>query len=801
MQLTREERQLAWLMRASAFIFSAETLVYLLPALIGDSRDTWGALPFVINSFLKAGLIGGVCFVAAADIRRFERVVSLVVVGLALWVPAGVLVLVFGHHGQTVDLAGFNVEMTWILVGGVVFEGGLAAMYAFFHRRALRAANDTRYLSAGQFRTLSSVAETLLWSSPDEGPPPELTPDEVARRADHYLAGFAARRKWVMKAALVGINLYPLLFAKPTFTLMGLEERRVFLEKRFGEDVARRRIGSLRRWLIQGMVRLAQQVVYLGFYSDERTWPAVGYVPFSKRPAAAGVERKRRSGLKVESAKDVEDEPRSEVVVVGSGAAGAVISYRLAEAGHDVLLLERGPYVDPADFSEDEVEMLTTLYRDGAVQLARDFKLQVLQGMCVGGTTVVNNAVSIEPPPRVLERWRQTTGGRLDLDRVQAGIDSISRLLRIGPQGPPHGADFPLGVHKLIEGLDKLREEDPSAPSATPIQANIHDCLGCGYCNIGCAYGRKLSMLDTLLPQAQASTRGSLRIVADAAVERIETSRGQVSELRVQANGRRVRVNGDRYVLSAGAINSSYLLGRSGLGGPMVGRGLSFNVGSPVTAEFDEPMDTYAGLQITHVIEPGAGGPDVIMETWFNPVVSQAMAMPGWFEQHRRNMRAYNRMAATGVLVGTESNGRVAKALFGGADVVYEPTESDLRRLVEGLKLVGRIYLKAGAKKVMPSTFQYHAFTTEEQLERLDEIVRTNEDIQLGTGHPQGGNSLGAEPTVGPVDPVGFRVHGVENLHLCDASVFPTSLGVNPQLTTMALAEYASQEIHDALTR
>ena len=75
------------------------------------------------------------------------------------------------------------------------------------------------------------------------------------------------------------------------------------------------------------------------------------------------------------------------------------------------------------------------------------------------------------------------------------------------------------------------------------------------------------------------------------------------------------------------------------------------------------------------MFEPGRGGPDVVMETWFNPVVSQALAMPGWFDQHRRNMRAYDRMAATGVLVGTESNGRVEKALFGGADVVYEPTD------------------------------------------------------------------------------------------------------------------------------
>jgi choline dehydrogenase-like flavoprotein len=799
-QLTKEERQLAFVMRASAFIFSAETLVYLLPALIGDSPG-WGQLPFVVNSFLKAGLIGGVCFVAAADVRRYERAVSLVVVGLALWVPAGVLILIFGEHGQHVDLAWFdNVSMTLILWCGVVFEGALAVMYAVLHRRAFRAWHEIRYLSAGQFRTLASVAEALLWSSSaSAGPPPELTPDEVAQNADRYLADFAARRKWVMRIALVGINFYPLMFAKPAFTLMGLEERRAFMEKHFGEDVARRRIGHFRRWLVQGMIRLAQQVVYLGFYSDKRTWPATGYRPFSARePEIARAERKARSALRVESPDDLEEELRSEVVIVGSGAAGSVIAYRLVEAGHDVLMLERGPHIDPTDFTENEAEMLTKLYRDGAVQLARDFKLQVLQGMCVGGTTVVNNAVSIEPPPEVLQRWLEPTGGRLDLERVQAGVASIKRLLTIVPQ---EDKVFSEGVSKFEQGIKALGLTEPPARRFHPIEANIHDCLGCGYCNIGCAFGRKLSMLDKVLPEAQALPKGSLRIVAGAEVEKIEASGGRVQDLRVKSNGRRLRVSGERFVLSAGAINSSFLLGRSGLGGPRVGRGLSFNVGSPVTAEFAEPVHSYAGLQITHVFEPPAGGPDVVMETWFNPVVSQAMAMPGWFEQHRRNMLAYDHMAATGVLVGTESNGRVEKALFGGADVVYEPTDADLRRLIDGIKLAGRIYFAADAKKVMPSTFQFHAFTDVDQLDRLDDIVRSNEDIQLGTGHPQGGNSLAADPTVGPVDPVGFRVHGTENLHLCDASVFPTSLGVNPQLTTMALAHYAAEEINDALAR
>jgi choline dehydrogenase-like flavoprotein len=797
MELTRQERRLRWVLRVAAFAFTAETMVYLLPALIGSSRETWGELPFVINSFLKAGLIGGVCFVAAADVRRFDRLVSLVVVGLGLWVPGGLAILIFGDTSKQVELLGVELEMTLIIWLGIALEGALAVGFALLHRSAFRAWHGLEYLSAGQFRTLSAVAECLLWSSrgaPATRPPAELSPDEVAERADGYLRAFEARRKWVMKAALVGINLYPLLFVKPAFGLLGVDERREFLEKRFGDDVARRRIGSLRRWLVQGMIRLAQQVVYLGYYSDSRTWRDVGYRPFSKRPEGRDAIRKPRGGLRVISADSVGD-LEAEVVIVGSGAAGSVIAHQLAR-DHEVLVLERGHHVDPADFSEDEVEMLTTLYRDGAVQMARDFKLQVLQGMCVGGTTVVNNAVSIPPPSEVLDGWERGLGDAFDRGRVERGVERIQNLLGIAEQ--PARVHSP-GATKFIAGVEALGLTD-DARRYGAIEANIHDCLGCGYCNIGCAFGRKLSMLDTLLPWTQQEYGSArLRILSEAHAEGFEIRGHRVEAVQCRSDGNRFRVRGRRFVLAAGAINSAYLLGRSGLGGSAVGRGLSFNVGSPVTAEFDEKLDSYAGLQITHVFEPPSGGPDVVMETWFNPVVSQSIAMPGWFEDHRRNMLAYDRLAATGVLIGTDANGRVAKALFGGADIVYRPTEADLRRLVDGIKLACRIYLAADARRVMPSTFQFHAFTDERQLDSLDEIVRDNEDIQLGTGHPQGGNALGATPDAGPVAPGDFRVHGTENLHCCDAGVFPTSLGVNPQLTTMALADCAAERLSEAL--
>jgi choline dehydrogenase-like flavoprotein len=785
--LTAQELRLRRLLQVAGTIFFAETLVYLLPALAWGTTESWVQLPFVANSFVKSMFFAGLCALAASDIRRYSRAVTLIVAGLVAWVLAAIAILIWGETGLAFDIFGVELSMTAILWIGIGLEGGLAVGFAYFHRAAVRARHDLRYLSPSQFRTLEALAECLL-----AGEASTLSPERVAMNVDAYLRRFDARRKWVIKAALAGISFYPLLFLRLPLSLMASDQRREFLEKRFRGDVARRRIGSLRRWLVQAMIRLSQQMVYLGYYGDPASWEEVGYVPFSQRPGYDPSLRKRPGGLEVEPGPQLRgEEIEAEVAIVGSGAAASVIAHRLVEEGRRVVMVERGRHEDPADFVEDEAEMLARLYRDGAVQLARDFRLQVLQGMCVGGTTVINNAVSIRTPEEVVENWNARCDGALE--GFDDDLEAIERLLDIHTQ--PDDV-FAAGVSKFVRGVEEL--ELRGSGVFNPIAANIRDCLGCGYCNIGCAYGRKLSMLDTLLPQAQAMDGpGELRIVSECAAEGIEASDGRVESIECRADGRRVRVRAERFVVAAGAVGSSYLLGRSGLGGGAVGKGLGFNVGSPITAEFEERLDNYAGLQITHVYRP-RGTPDYVMETWFNPVLSQALAMPGWFEDHRRNMLRYAHMAATGVIVGSRNDARVEKATFGGADVVYTPDPEDLRRLLAGLKLAGRVYLAAGAKRVMPATFEYHSFTRPDQLDLLDEIVTDSSDIQLGTGHPQGGNALGTDPAQSVVDPRTFLVHGTANLHLCDASVFPTTIGVNPQLTVMALAHRAAAAIAGA---
>jgi choline dehydrogenase-like flavoprotein len=646
----------------------------------------------------------------------------------------------------------------------------------------------TRFLPRPALKALAALAEVVVDAD-------VLAPQQVARNVDGYMASFRAQRKWVVKVALLGLWLYPLRFLRPPFPMMDRDERRRFVETRFVRDIAFGRVRFARR-LIQAMFRLSQQMAYLGYYSDRRTFASVGYAPFSERErypeAISAVEPDRPRVISMTAAELDGDTLSADAVVIGSGAAGAIVAYRLAEAGHRVLVLERGRHLDPSEFSEDEVQQISNLYADGALQLSRDFSFQVLQGMCVGGSTVVNNAVCFDLPSEVLQRWNGPSfGADLDEQRLHESFGTIRRWLQI--QRPP-SAFLQAGATKFVKGAEALGLSEPPNDVAV-VEANIADCPGSGYCNIGCPFGAKLSMLDKVLPEGQQRFGvDHLRILPECRAECIESRDGRAEAVVASlSDGRKLRIEARTIVVSAGAIGSSWLLMQSKIGKRRAGANLCFNMASPITADFEDQLDSFDGVQISHYFEPPAAR-GFVMETWFNPVVSQALNMPGWLDDHQRNMGRFRNLTAAGVLVGTKGTARLRPALTGGVDIDYTPAREDLETLVEGLKLLGRIYLAAGARRVMPSTFQFHEFTSEDQLDRLDDYVKHSSYLSIGTGHPQGGNAISRERGKGVVD-ASFRVHGFENLFVCDASVFPSAITVNPQLTVMALADYAAPGI------
>jgi choline dehydrogenase-like flavoprotein len=477
-------------------------------------------------------------------------------------------------------------------------------------------------------------------------------------------------------------------------------------------------------------------------------------------------------------------------VIIGSGAGASILAYGLVEQGKHVLLVERGNYEDPQTYTQAEMEMISRLYADGALQLSKDFRFQVIQGSCVGGSTVVNNAVCFDTPEAVLDRWcGSDLDSGIDKERFKRSQQYVNSLIQVrsgtemSPENHlnPGGKLFMEGCHKL--GLDIAPDQ------ARSVSADIHHCLGCGYCNIGCQFGKKLSMLVNILPDAQKSTKGKLEIIAGCEVIKLKSSGSHITQaIGKFVDGRKIVIKGNKFVVSAGAVSSSVLLINSGIAVKTAGKRLAFNMGSPLSAKFKEVINSYAGLQISHFLElsPSRG---YVYETWYNPPMFQSVAMPGWFEDHYENMLNYNRITSVGVLVGTESNARVRTTGLTGREIDYTPTDGDFQKLIEALTLGGKIFLAAGAEYVMPDSFGYFKFTNE-NIDSFREKINSPVGISLGTGHPQGGNVMSRNSTIGTINEE-MKVYGYDNLYVADASVFPSSIGVNPQVTTMTFGHYA----------
>jgi choline dehydrogenase-like flavoprotein len=805
--LNSSERLLRLVLVVFTALFVLGGIAYEIAPFLDTSKGFAQELPFLTNSVVRMATLAMLCAYAAKNLTRNMALIGPVVGVQLLGVLVGGAYLIHQYAvdpGATVSLLGGQPRLTSIIWGDLGHEAVTGLIIFLAYRLAFRRRHRLEFLWASSFRSLSGSTDVLLADGV-----PEISSEDVATRVEAFLEDFRAKRRWLYQAALTTLQYapvlelrpFPLLRVNPPLSELDPESRRRFLEYHFQRLPRQSRIRFIKN-LKQIVIRICIQLSYAGYYGDERSFDSIGYQLFTKRAryATLEIDEPGEHPLDVERPEQIGSEQiEAEICIVGSGAGGAILARELSRRGHDVLILERGQYVEPREFSESEVEMIGKLYADGLMQQTEDWRFTILQGNCVGGSTTVNNAVCFPPPEHKLDGWNDPFGHDAGLDRgeLTASVAAVESFLSVAPQAPDVQLN-PSGV-KYVEGAANLGLP-PSELKVDVVNANIKGCYGSGYCNIGCRWGKKLSMLETALPQAQRDGPGRVRIIAECEVDRIfalsDKPKRVTNLLAKFPDGRRLRVRADRFVLAAGTIASSYLLIRSGIASNLpVGEGFSANMGAPLSAEFEDPVRAYDGLQISHYGMPPAEA-GYVFETWFNPPVSQALNMPGWFEQHADNMRRYDHLMAVGVVVGTASNGQVQKALTGGPGVAFRPRPDDLQKLANGMKQLGRILFAANPKpiRLMANTWAGDDFTSLEDLDRLDAICQDPDYISLGTGHPQGGNAISRDPKRGVVDE-DFKVHGFDNLHICDASVFPTSITVNPQLTVMSLAHYAASRI------
>ena len=481
-----------------------------------------------------------------------------------------------------------------------------------------------------------------------------------------------------------------------------------------------------------------------------------------------------------------------DVVVVGSGAGGATAAATLAESGLDVICLEEGGYYPTAEYSADVAQMFGKVLRNGgATAIFGRSPVPYLEGRCVGGSTVVNGGMCWRTPERILDRW--TKEYQLEAftpQRLEPYFEEVERTINARYQDPgsegPNNDMFKLGADRLGWRLSKNRRNQ------------VH-CVGSNDCVTGCPSGAKQSTITTWLPRLYA--KGGA-VYTNCRVEKIRREGGRV----VGVSGRVVDLEGERrftvrsraVVLAGGAVQTPILLLRNGIQvrSGQVGRNFTIHPNVKMAALFDHPVAVRGAHQAWQCIEFEHEG--ILMAPGLVPLAFQSVVFNDFGPRLAQRMRDHEFISTGGILVDDHASGRVRVLPFGVPVVQYDVTDEDQRRFIQGAAYLATLFFEAGAREVYTPFHHFPRLRSPDDIPRLKASSPQVRDTEYFTAHLMGTCRMHGDSRQGALSPDG-QVWDHPGLYVADAASMPGTIGVNPQVTIMALARHIALHLGDRL--
>ena len=502
-----------------------------------------------------------------------------------------------------------------------------------------------------------------------------------------------------------------------------------------------------------------------------------------------------------------------DVAIIGSGAGAGITAELLSKAGLTVVIIEEGPLKSSADFNQKESEAYPQLYQESAARKTQDKAITILQGRCVGGSTTVNWTSSFRTPTLTLAFWQDRFGLKdYTVDALSPYFEQAERRLSIGPWLTPPNENNDL----LRRGAAKL------GIPALAIARNVKGCWNLGSCGMGCPTNAKQSMLVTTIP---AALDKGAHLLVETRAERFELANGRITALLCSfqvsnaAVGQQIqaqpatRIIAKHYVLAGGAINSPALLLRSGAPDPHGNLGERTFLHPVVMSSgvFDQKVEAWQGAPQTiytdHFLDtqPIDGPIGYKLEAPpLHPVIF-ASTVPGMGQTQHDLLKAFPHNHTLLALMRDgfhdQSTGGKVKLRSDGTPVVdYPLTDYVMDGARRALLSMMEIQFAAGATKVLPLHEMAKTYTTwTEARDAVNALPIKPMLTKIVSAHVMGGCGLAGTEKHGVTRPDGVHWQ-IENLSIHDGSLFPTSIGANPQLSVYGVVNRLTQDLVKRLT-
>ena len=498
-----------------------------------------------------------------------------------------------------------------------------------------------------------------------------------------------------------------------------------------------------------------------------------------------------------------------DVAIVGTGAGAGITAELLTQAGLDVVLVEEGPLKSSSDFKQRESDAYPTLYQESAARKTSDKAINILQGRCVGGSTTVNWTSSFRTPPATLRVWQQRFGlSELTEAALAPWFEGAERRLHITPWLTPPNENNDL----LRRGAAKLGIQ------AAVIDRNVKGCWNLGSCGMGCPTNAKQSMLVTTIP---AALDKGATLLTQTRARAFDITSGRVSALLcvalnpdgTAASSKVTRIVAKHYVVAGGAINSPALLQRSNAPDPhaLLGTRTFLHPVVISAATFDQKIEGWNGAPQTiysdHFLDtqPIDGPIGYKLEAPpIHPLIF-ASTLPGYGQQQADMLKDFPRTHSLLALLRDgfheESQGGSVKLRSDGTPTLdYPLTDFVMDGARRAFLSMAEIQFAAGARTVAPVHELAAPYTSWAQArDAINTLPMKPLLTRVVSAHVMGGCRMGGDERQGVVRPDGAHWQ-IDNLSVHDGSLFPTSIGANPQLSIYGLVNRLATQLAKRLS-